>query len=477
MMGRNGENNKKKRSFTSLSSSASAASSSSTSTAKENDDKVTPSSEPAAPAVSTPSESHQSAAEQGEPQEQPVQPVQPKEQLEIPEIPLLYLEEGLFAVNKPLGWTSQDVVGKIRNILEQDAKSRNVPDPRKKKRKPWMKVGHGGTLDPLATGVLVIGVGKGTKSLQKYLVGPKGYKAEITLGYQTSTLDTEITGSIVQRKSYDHVTSYNQINNVLQTKFVGKIQQVPPIFSALKRDGKKLYQLAREDGLTADDIQIDSREVIIYKLELDDDDCSRLLLKEEESQENNDSDTNINTKPIKKFSINVECGGGTYIRSLVRDIGIELGTCATMTKLERTKQGYFNKQEHCIQYQINDKNNDGNIDDYSPSNNNNNNNNAGHDDDDTTTPTEIKTSNEKDNNEEQKGENANANANAKANSNATTNTNTNTNTNRIDKRKECNWTVETITDAIISSRERLLLLDDNDNNNDGLDNDNDNSRL
>jgi tRNA pseudouridine55 synthase len=397
---------------------------------------------------------------------EPVQ--QPKEkepvvEIPAPEIPesvpepLLYLEEGLFAVNKPLGWTSQDVVGKIRNVLEQDAKSRNVIDLRKKKRKPWMKVGHGGTLDPLATGTLVIGVGKGTKLLQKYLIGPKGYKAEITLGYQTTTLDSELTGSIMLRKSYDHVTSYKQINEVLQGKFLGKIQQIPPIFSALKRDGKKLYQLAREDGLTADDIQIESREVIIYKLELSD---SELLLDDLESKNNNENKNKLSQQqPIEKFSINVECGGGTYIRSLVRDIGIELGTCATMTKLERTKQGHFNnKLEHgIVQYQINDKNNDGNIDDYTNVDDNDN---------------------DKEKDDEEKEENANADIAIATTTNTTTTnstststssednkTNSNSNSNRIDKRKECNWTVETITDAIRSSRERLSLLADND---DGL---------
>ena len=142
----------------------------------------------------------------------------------------LYLEEGLFAVHKPLGWTSQDVVGKLRFVLERDAKARNAPGNRTKRRRPWMKVGHGGTLDPLATGVLVCGVGAGTKDLQKYLVGSKGYRAEVTLGYQTTTLDADPKGQVVDEKPYDHVTSYETINNVLQSKFTGKIQQIPPIF-------------------------------------------------------------------------------------------------------------------------------------------------------------------------------------------------------------------------------------------------------
>jgi tRNA pseudouridine55 synthase len=142
----------------------------------------------------------------------------------------LYLEEGLFAIQKPLGWTSQDVVGKLRFLLESDAKSRNAPDRRTKRRRPWMKVGHGGTLDPLATGVLVCGVGAGTKNLQKYLVGSKAYRAEVTLGYQTTTLDSDPKAEIVEKQSFDHVTSMKTIDEVLQSKFTGNIQQIPPVF-------------------------------------------------------------------------------------------------------------------------------------------------------------------------------------------------------------------------------------------------------
>ena len=93
-----------------------------------------------------------------------------------------------------------------------------------------MKVGHGGTLDPLATGVLVVGVGAGTKQLQQYLTGSKKYIAEVTLGYQTTTLDSDPSGTVVAQQSYNHVTSYDQIQTVLQTKFTGTIQQIPPAF-------------------------------------------------------------------------------------------------------------------------------------------------------------------------------------------------------------------------------------------------------
>jgi tRNA pseudouridine(55) synthase len=143
------------------------------------------------------------------------------------EVPL-YVNEGLFAVKKPLDWTSQQAVGFIRRILELDAKERGAPDKRTKRRKPWMKVGHGGTLDPLATGVLVVGVGQGTKELQQYLVGTKGYRAGVQLGFQTTTLDMDPAGHIVDEKPFDHVT-IEGIEAVLP-KFRGTIEQVPPIF-------------------------------------------------------------------------------------------------------------------------------------------------------------------------------------------------------------------------------------------------------
>jgi tRNA pseudouridine55 synthase len=139
-----------------------------------------------------------------------------------------YLNQGLFAVTKPLDWTSQDVVGFLRKMLERDAKQRGCVDDRKKKRNPWLKVGHGGTLDPLATGVLVLGVGKGTKELQKYLTGSKGYRAGVQLGFQTTTLDMDPTGTVVEEKNCEHVTM-EDIEKVVP-QFTGAIQQIPPVF-------------------------------------------------------------------------------------------------------------------------------------------------------------------------------------------------------------------------------------------------------
>lgn len=230
----------------------------------------------------------------------------------------LYQSEGIFAVNKPLEWTSNNVVSYIRGILEKDARNRGaeVRKPRRSRKKGVVRVGHGGTLDPMASGVLVVGVGSGTKELQGFLSGSKRYTAGVKLGFQTDTLDME--GNITETKPFDHVTM-DAIEDAIP-KFTGKIMQIPPIYSALKKDGKKLYEQARA-GKTAEDIGIQAREVNIYDIKL--------------------LPTNEKGEGLPSFGLDVECGGGTYIRSLVRDIGHELNTCATMTSLVRTQQAQF----------------------------------------------------------------------------------------------------------------------------------------
>jgi len=230
----------------------------------------------------------------------------------------LYRSEGIFAVNKPLEWTSNDITSYIRGILERDARSRGaeVRRPRRRAKKGVVRVGHGGTLDPMASGVLVVGVGRGTKELQGFLSGSKRYTAGVKLGFETETLDME--GKITENKPFDHVT-LDAIEEVLP-KFTGKIMQVPPIYSALKKDGKKLYEEARK-GKTAEELGIEAREVSIYDLQL--------------------LPTNEKGEGLPSFGLDVECGGGTYIRSLTRDIGRALNTCATMTSLVRTQQAQF----------------------------------------------------------------------------------------------------------------------------------------
>ena len=235
----------------------------------------------------------------------------PSEQIPI------HLAEGLFCAYKPLTWTSQDVVSYIRGMLERDARNRGAPLAKRRSRsKKKVKVGHGGTLDPLAEGILVIGIGSGTKALEGYLKGSKGYTASVELGYETTTLDRE--GNVTQTAGVDHVTE----DSVLEAlpKFRGDIMQVPPIYSAIKKGGKRMYEEARS-GKTEADVQLDPRPVTIHNIEY--------------------IPTDHEGKSLPCFGLNVECGGGTYIRSLIRDLGRELDSCATMTSLVRTKQGPF----------------------------------------------------------------------------------------------------------------------------------------
>lgn len=239
-----------------------------------------------------------------------------KEEVPAEQVPI-HLAEGLFCAYKPLTWTSQDVVGYIRGMLERDARERGAQmAKRRSKSKRKIKVGHGGTLDPLAEGILVIGVGSGTKALEGYLKGSKGYTASVELGYETNTLDRE--GNVTQTADVDHVTEERVLEAL--PKFTGDIMQVPPIFSAIKKGGKRMYEEARS-GKTEADVQLDPRPVTIYNIDY--------------------LPTDHEGKSLPCFGLNVECGGGTYIRSLVRDVGRELDSCATMTSLVRTKQGPF----------------------------------------------------------------------------------------------------------------------------------------
>jgi tRNA pseudouridine55 synthase len=130
-------------------------------------------------------------------------------------------------------------------------------------------------------------------------------------------------GNVTKKGSFDHITE-ESIEEAIPS-FLGKIMQVPPIFSALKKDGKALYKSARE-GVSADDIEIEPREVEVLRMEL----------------------VKSNSVELPKFEVDIECGGGTYVRSLIRDIGYKLDTVATMTFLERTKQGQFVLQD-CLQ--------------------------------------------------------------------------------------------------------------------------------
>ena len=194
---------------------------------------------------------------------------------------------GILIINKSAGMTSFDVVAKLRKILE------------------IKKIGHGGTLDPMATGVLPIFIGKATKIINIIQDQDKEYIASFELGIQTDTQD--ITGSVIKKK--ESFESVDNIKNILNN-FTGQINQVPPMFSAIKINGKRLYDLARQGK----EIQRDARKINIYNISL--------LSFDPKSQTGS-----IKTKVSK----------GTYIRTLINDIGIQLGCGATMTSLVRTK--------------------------------------------------------------------------------------------------------------------------------------------
>ena len=198
--------------------------------------------------------------------------------------------DGILIIDKPTGITSHDVVAKVRKALKTK------------------KVGHTGTLDPLATGVLVVCVEKATKLVNYLTCDEKTYEVEMKFGIKTDTGD--ITGKII-----DEDTNYDiDISKIQRTigKFIGKQEQIPPMYSAIKVNGKKLYELARE-GI---EIEREARKIEIFEIK------------------------NIEWKDeILKYT--VHCSKGTYIRSLCEDIARELGTIGTMTNLRRIQSGEF----------------------------------------------------------------------------------------------------------------------------------------
>ncbi len=201
--------------------------------------------------------------------------------------------QGLLLLNKPKGITSFSAVSKIKWLAQEK------------------RVGHTGTLDPLATGVLPIFLGRATALSGILLDADKGYIASVKLGITTDTCD--ITGEVLSEREINVTV---EMLKAALNKFRGKISQIPPIYSALKKDGVRLYQLAREGK----SVEIEPREVEIKTL-------------------------NLLEFSGDTFKIEVECSKGTYIRSLCRDIGEELGCGATMTELVRTTTSGFSLQQ------------------------------------------------------------------------------------------------------------------------------------
>lgn len=197
-------------------------------------------------------------------------------------------------VDKPLRWTSFDVVKRVRGIIL-----------RRLHRKKF-KVGHAGTLDPLATGVMIICTGKATKNIENLQAGVKEYVAEVTFGATTPSFDleTEIDATFPT----EHIT--RELVEETLKNFVGEIKQVPPAFSACKIDGHRAYKMARK----GEQPELKAKTLVIDEIELTD-------------------------YAQDKITIRIVCSKGTYIRALARDIGLALGTGAHLTALRRTRVG------------------------------------------------------------------------------------------------------------------------------------------
>jgi tRNA pseudouridine55 synthase len=209
--------------------------------------------------------------------------------------------DGIILINKPKEWTSHDIVNKVKKILNE-------------------KVGHTGTLDPMATGVLPLLVGKGTLC-SKYLINHnKTYKVKLELGKKTDTADTE--GKIVEEKEVTNKMLEETVIKEVLNKFLGKQEQIPPIYSAIKVNGKKLYEYARK-GQT---VEIKPRQIEIYSIEL----------------------LSID-KNLKQIEFKVSCSKGTYIRSLCEDIGNKLRNCSIYERIAKN-QGWGFFYNKCNKY-------------------------------------------------------------------------------------------------------------------------------
>ena len=208
-----------------------------------------------------------------------------------------FLTGQIILLDKPLDWTSFQAVNKLKYKLKREF---NLPKK--------FKIGHAGTLDPRATGLLIVCTGKFTKKIPEIQDAPKEYWAEIKIGAQTESYDTEKPEILHQ--DFSHITE-NFIKETLE-KFVGEIDQKPPVFSAIKIDGNRAYDLAR----AGKDVEMKSRKTTINYIK----------------------NVEVNL-PLVSFTVG--CSKGTYIRSLAHDIGQSLGVGAYLTQLRRTKIGEY----------------------------------------------------------------------------------------------------------------------------------------
>jgi len=211
-----------------------------------------------------------------------------------------FVAGALLLINKPLEWTSFDVVKKIRNLIKKKFQLKKI------------KVGHAGTLDPLATGLLIVCTGKFTKRIDEIQGQEKTYTGNIILGGTTPSYDLET--KVNQTYETAHITK--ELLEETTKQFVGEINQIPPIFSALKKDGERLYRLARKNK----DVKIESRKVAIHSFKI----------------------TKIN---MPEVSFIISCSKGTYIRSIANDFGKALNSGAHLSELCRIKIGEYDLKQ------------------------------------------------------------------------------------------------------------------------------------
>ena len=219
---------------------------------------------------------------------------------DFPETAEEFLTGQIFLIDKPLGWTSFAVVKKVKNLIKTKYNLKKI------------KVGHAGTLDPLATGLLIVCTGKFTKRISEIQEQNKVYTGEITLGGTTPSYDLETKVETQYKTS--HITK--ELIQDISLHFTGEIEQKPPIFSALKRGGERLYKKARR----GESIEIEARKVSIYSFV-------------------------ITAIEMPKISFEITCSKGTYIRSIAHDFGAALGSGAHLSKLCRTSIGNYKLQD------------------------------------------------------------------------------------------------------------------------------------
>ncbi|TVQ67943.1 MAG: tRNA pseudouridine(55) synthase TruB [Balneolaceae bacterium] len=218
--------------------------------------------------------------------------------------PDLFTSGALILMDKPLHWSSFGVVKYVRH------------------RVPPKKVGHAGTLDPLASGLLILCTGRATKVISQIQEMEKEYKAVVRFGASTPSYDAATEPD--QFAEWEHITEA-QIRELLENDFTGDIEQVPPMFSALKVKGKRLYEIARKGGV----VKLEPRKVVIHAIDIDD-------------------------LSLPEISLTIRCGKGTYIRSLAHDLGLKLGSRARLVSLRRTKTGSYDVENAVTPEQFED---------------------------------------------------------------------------------------------------------------------------